>query len=149
MKITHQKHCKGRVLLSVSFSPHDKMFLINWDDFHKQCVDCHRTLGISAGLRPKGPPGADQLALWALSSPPVLHPLSSPVPKAQGILQRKQLLKLSQLFSFCPPYLLNTDASSLVISLAAPNPQKKHCSQQGNSPFWGWSVEKRDSRGGA
>ena len=54
---------------------------------------------------------------------PSSTPTSPPVPKARGILQRKHLLKLSQLSSLCVSYLLNADASSSVIPLAASHRQ--------------------------
>lgn len=47
------------------------------------------------------------------SFPGVPQPLSPPVPKAQGILQRKELISCFQLSSFCLNYLLNSDASSV------------------------------------
>lgn len=40
-------------------------------------------------------------------------PLSPPVPKAQGILRREELLSLFQLSPFCSSYLLNSEASSV------------------------------------
>lgn len=64
-------------------------------------------------------------------------PLSLPVPKAQRILQRKELLSLFQLSPFCSSYLLNA-RGLLCYFLSAPTLQILLPAEKKNS-FWSQS----------